>query len=240
MKYIIVIALLFSMYIPTKAIAGQLNPVAGQPQSCPVSSAETLVCSVVICNPIGLAIAKSRSECLTVNRKFAIYLATLGFWSKPPSCKSRDKNCNKTGKASKAQISTSECSQLSTSYEQESCRAAITGQVTKSFCNKLSGYRKTQCLAKIPPPPVPIDCGAKYRPSVHVDVLAQCMNNCSRNRNSCVVKHSEVDCSKITNKGSLFEKKCNLECSRWNLCSTDFTKGFNADFTNDFEKQFKQ
>lgn len=238
MKYIIVIALLFSMYIPKNAIATQINPVAGKPQSCPVSSAETLVCSVVICNPIGLAIAKSRSECLQVNRKFAIYLATLGFWSKPPKCKSRDQNCNKTGKASKAQISTSECNKLNTTYEQQSCQAAITGKVTKSFCNKLSGYRKTQCLAKLPKPKL-TDCGKIYNPSYGSKALTQCMNTCSIKPNSCVIKHTEINCNRYIRYPSSFQR-CNAECGKWNMCKGNFKQGFNADFTNDFEKQFKQ
>lgn len=247
MKYIIIIALLFSIQIPRTAIASQ-------PQGCPMSSAEKLVCSVVICNPIGLAIAKSRSECLQVNRKFAIYLATLGFWSKPPKCKSRDQNCNKTGRASKAEISANECNQLGTVFEQKSCIAAITDQVDEDFCNQLTGRSKRACQAKLPPPP-PVDCGKSYIIDKDKDTLGQCLDECNNNQddhnyqnyllnrlnqNSCVIKHSDIDCEKLAGVGSEEYNICKTECTRWGLCSTDFTKGFNADFTNDFEKQFKQ
>ena len=52
---------------------------------CPISSEEKLACGVVLCNPVGLAISESRSECLEINRKWALYLATLKPWDSPPS-----------------------------------------------------------------------------------------------------------------------------------------------------------
>lgn len=69
--------------------------------SCDISSDETLICEALMCNPIGLAINESRSECLKVNRRLAWYLATLGFWEDPPKCMSRDSSCNKTGRATR-------------------------------------------------------------------------------------------------------------------------------------------
>lgn len=69
--------------------------------SCPISDAETLMCEALMCNPIGLVIKESRSKCLKINRKVAIYKAKLGFFKKPPKCKKRDKNCNIIGNATK-------------------------------------------------------------------------------------------------------------------------------------------
>ncbi|CAN0490737.1 unnamed protein product, partial [Scytosiphon promiscuus] len=77
--------------------------------ACPMPSDEQLVCEVVLCNPIGLTISESRSECLAVNRRFAIYLATLGPFRDPPRCKMRDQQCRVTGRASNATIDASFC-----------------------------------------------------------------------------------------------------------------------------------
>ncbi len=71
-----------------------LSPISN---ACDIPSDEALVCEVVLCNPLGLAISESRSKCIQINRRFAVYLATLGFWSNPPTCKMRDKSCNQTG-----------------------------------------------------------------------------------------------------------------------------------------------
>ena len=101
-------------------------------QSCPMPSDEKLVCSVIMCVP-GLLISESRPKCLQINRRFAIYLATLGFWKKPPSCKMRDLNCNVIGKAKSASIDVSFCNGLSTSAEQNACKAAL-GQAEQGYC----------------------------------------------------------------------------------------------------------
>lgn len=137
--------MLISLYfLPSSAYASP-------PEGCPMSSAEELVCEVVLCNPIGLAIAESRSECLEVNRRFTIYLATLGFWSKPPKCKMRDKNCNKVGKASNAEIDPSYCDDLDNEDEKNSCKAAL-GIVTQEYCDTFSGDEKEACEAQLPKP----------------------------------------------------------------------------------------
>ncbi len=124
---------------------------ASGPEGCPMSSDEELVCAVVLCNPIGLAIAASRSECLEVNRRFAWYLATLGFWSKPPKCKMRDMNCNKVGKASNAEIDPGYCDELDKETEQNSCRASF-GIVTQEYCDTFSGDKKEACEELLPKP----------------------------------------------------------------------------------------
>jgi hypothetical protein len=64
---------------------------------CPMSSDEKLACGVVLCNPLGLVISESRSECLDINKKWAIYLATLGPFDSPVRCRSRDMSCTKRG-----------------------------------------------------------------------------------------------------------------------------------------------
>lgn len=95
------------------------------PETCPMESDEALVCEIVMCNPVGLAIAESRSECLQKNRKFAIYLAKLGFWDKPPKCKMRDKNCNEVGQASNASIDVEYCDELGSLEEKNICRSRL-------------------------------------------------------------------------------------------------------------------
>ena len=102
-------------------------------QACDIPSDEKLVCEVVLCNPVGLAISESRSECLAVNRRFAIYLATLGFWDSPPKCKFRDQSCNSIGRADDAPVDASFCNELDTEDEKNSCLAAI-GQAPAEYC----------------------------------------------------------------------------------------------------------
>lgn len=90
--------------------------------ACDVPSDEKLVCEVVLCNPIGLVISESRSKCMKVNRRFAIYLATLGFWDKPPKCKLRNAQCQKTGNAgSDATLAPSFCEELPDRESQLAC-----------------------------------------------------------------------------------------------------------------------
>lgn len=66
-------------------------------EGCPISSEEKLACGVALCNPVGLLTAESRSECLEINKKWALYLATLKPWDSPARCRSRDMNCAKRG-----------------------------------------------------------------------------------------------------------------------------------------------
>lgn len=112
-------------------------------EGCPMQSAETLVCSVVVCS-IGILIPESHSECVKVKTKFAIYLATLGFWSKPPSCKQRDENCEKTGKASNAEIDPEFCMGLGTDEKVQACLAAG-GFDALPMCSEYTGFKKTMC-----------------------------------------------------------------------------------------------
>lgn len=110
---------------------------------CPMSSEENLVCSVVLCNPIGLAINESRNDCLKVNRDFAIYLATLGFWDHPPKCKMRDMNCNKVGTAKKGVVAPSVCIDPNTGAMDLSCAKGV--NVNNASCDELSGAAQQSC-----------------------------------------------------------------------------------------------
>jgi len=139
MKALIILVILSLSFLPK-------NVTAQEVKECPMGSAETLVCEVVLCS-IGIAIPASRSKCIQVTRKFAIYLATLGFWSKPPSCKQRDQNCNVTGKT-KAKIDPVACDSLPTETERNSCKAA-SGDVKQEYCDTFSGVEKLACEAKM-------------------------------------------------------------------------------------------
>lgn len=117
---------------------------------CPVPSDEKLVCEVVLCNPLGIVISESRSECLQVNRRFAIYLATLGFWDKPPKCKLRDKNCNKVGNASSAEIDPQYCDELGSEAEQDACRMALGAPPSNpGYCEEFDGDQRDACEARM-------------------------------------------------------------------------------------------
>ena len=109
-------------------------------QSCPMPSDEKLVCAVVMCVP-GLLISESRPKCLAINKKFAVYLATLGFWKKPPNCKMRDLNCTIIGEAKTPNVDVSFCNALSLVTEQNSCKAAL-GQSEKSYCDTFTDNEK--------------------------------------------------------------------------------------------------
>ncbi len=116
---------------------------AGNPQGCPVPSDEELVCSVVMCD-FGAALGKWSPECTHVKVRFAVYLATLGFWDHPPKCKMRDEHCNKTGKATKAQLGPQNCVDAGTKDKQDACMAAI-GAAPKGYCDQFSGLDKKGC-----------------------------------------------------------------------------------------------
>jgi hypothetical protein len=143
MKKFTITALIFLSFsfLPAKANANQ------EIKECPMGSAETLVCEVVFCS-VGLFIDASRPKCIQVTREFAIYLASLGFWSSPPSCKTRDINCNVTGNASSAVIDPNICDGLSTESERNSCKAA-SGEVIQEFCDTFTGADQQSCEAKI-------------------------------------------------------------------------------------------
>jgi hypothetical protein len=115
-------------------------------QGCPMSNAETLVCSVVLCNPIGLVISESRRECLKVNRAFAVYLSTLGFWDKPPKCKLRDTRCNKVGNASNVSISPQYCDELETVAQQNACKLGL-GLYDPAYCSTIeASFERASCI----------------------------------------------------------------------------------------------
>lgn len=109
---------------------------AGQPGGCPMDSDEQLVCKVVLCNPMGLVSPDARNDCIQVNREFAIYLATLGFWDKPPKCKLRDMQCNKTGNAKRGQVTESPCTDPVTHITDPIC--ALGMQKNDAACDELS------------------------------------------------------------------------------------------------------
>lgn len=117
-------------------------------QECPMGSAETLVCEVVLCS-IGLFIEESQAKCIEVTTAFTWYLATLGFWDSPPSCKQRDENCNKTGTAKKASTTPEECAKISNVQKKNTCLAK-TGHVTEEYCNDLKdSSEKSTCLDSV-------------------------------------------------------------------------------------------
>lgn len=67
---------------------------------CDIPSDEELVCEVLMC-AIGIAIPESASKCAEVFREYAAYKATLGRFDSPPSCRSRNQNCERGDKISK-------------------------------------------------------------------------------------------------------------------------------------------
>lgn len=124
--------------------ASSFSVAAPIDNGCPISRAEKLVCSVVLCNPLGLAIAESRTECLKINRDYAIYLATLGFWKKPPRCQARDENCNRTGRASTAQMRPENCLDAGDRKKQNACMIALNA-TTEGYCDQFNLKEKVAC-----------------------------------------------------------------------------------------------
>lgn len=125
----------------------KIQNVQAEIQECPMHDDEILVCEAVLC-VIGIFIPESRSKCLQVNRKFAIYLATLGFWSDPPSCKKRDINCNVTGEAT-ADVDLNICDSLDNESDINACNAAL-GNANQEYCDTFTGEEKEECEANIP------------------------------------------------------------------------------------------
>ncbi|WP_226669093.1 hypothetical protein [Microbulbifer aggregans] len=117
-------------------IAGVL--LAGSALACNIKSDEKLVCEALICT-VGILIPESHSECVKVQTEFAIYLATLGFWEDPPTCKNRDMNCKSTGKASTA-VAPSTCDSLAgNSQDFVNCQLQVSKMSGQSFsCSQYS------------------------------------------------------------------------------------------------------
>jgi len=151
------------------AVLVSLPASAGSPSAssgCPMSNAEELIRANVVCD-IGLIAGEWSSECQQYKIDLAVYLATLGFWDKPPKCWQRDMSCNKTGKAKKSTVATSyctdeytgitneeclkgknindmDCDEKETLEEQETCQVQL-AQVNNA-CNELTGVAKEKCL----------------------------------------------------------------------------------------------
>lgn len=91
-------------------------------KECSVSRAEKLICANVMCD-FGRIMGEDSAECRQYKVDLAVYLATLGPFSKPPKCKLRDENCKKTGNAKKAEVDEKYCKGLNTTTEQDACLA---------------------------------------------------------------------------------------------------------------------
>jgi hypothetical protein len=135
-----VIALVILVLI--SSLTATFSHASSQGKSCSIPGDEALVCEVIMC-AVGINIPASAAQCVKVNLKFAKYLATLGFWSKPPSCKTKDKNCDDVG-SQDAPLNANVCDALGSVEEQESCKAA-TGEVTPEYCDTLSGSNQLAC-----------------------------------------------------------------------------------------------
>lgn len=105
------------------ALFGSASAFAGpELKECSVSKAEKLVCANVMCD-FGRIMGEDSKECRQYKVDLAVYLATLGPFSKPPKCKMRDENCKKTGNAKKAEVDEKYCKGLDTVTEQDACLA---------------------------------------------------------------------------------------------------------------------
>ena len=116
--------------------------------SCEMPSDEKNVCEFIMCNPVGLLIPESRSKCLSVNRTFAIYLATLGFLRDPPSCKTRDQQCNIVGTIEQGEtVDATFCeTNLEHQVHIDACLASI-GLATDEYCDSFTGTQRDLCFA---------------------------------------------------------------------------------------------
>lgn len=92
MKYVVKILALFFVLTATASAVQMPN----------LKSKEKLICEVVLCTPIGLAIPASRSKCTKVIFEWSKYVATLGFLEKPPKCPIFNAQGQKVGSATKA------------------------------------------------------------------------------------------------------------------------------------------
>tara|TARA_Y100000782_G_scaffold115267_1_gene156491 strand:- start:1229 stop:1531 length:303 start_codon:yes stop_codon:yes gene_type:complete len=62
-----------------------------------LSGNEKLACEYALCVPIGLLISESRDKCLRVERRWKLYVATLGPFKSPPKCPLINANGDKVG-----------------------------------------------------------------------------------------------------------------------------------------------
>lgn len=115
-------------------------------EGCPMPSDEKLVCAVVVCD-FGLLKGENSSECKAYKKQFAIYLASLGIWDKPPKCKNRDMACNKTGTAKKAESPPSVCTDPDTLITDPEC---VKGANINSFsCDDMTGEDQDKCYINL-------------------------------------------------------------------------------------------
>ncbi|MDP5209853.1 hypothetical protein [Microbulbifer sp. 2205BS26-8] len=118
--------------------------IVGSASACDIDSDEQLVCEALMCS-VGIFIPASHSECVKVQRDFAIYLATLGFWEDPPKCKNRDMNCQSTGNANtrSANLPAATCNNLNGS-NYINCQFQVSKYNGSAFnCGQ---YRNNQAL----------------------------------------------------------------------------------------------
>lgn len=154
--------------IPVTAIAADYDleaKKAAKNNGCPMKNDEELVCAVIMCD-FGALMGEYPSECHKVKLDFAVYLATLGFWDKPPKCFMRDSSCKKNGKASKKTQSPSMCDDPVTGKPDEAClkglnifnmdcdefenkkqrdQCYLSLAQANAECGKLSGGAKAKC-----------------------------------------------------------------------------------------------
>jgi hypothetical protein len=115
--------------------------------SCPMKNDEELVCAVIMCD-FGALMGEYPSECHKVKLDFAVYLATLGFWDKPPKCFMRDSECNKNGKASKKTQSSSLCENPATGKPDEACLKGL--NVYNMDCDEFEDKKqRDQCYLSL-------------------------------------------------------------------------------------------
>lgn len=164
MKKLLLFTFSLLLSVSTFATEQDLRKESAKTHECKISSPEKLVCAVTMCN-FGTLFGEWSSDCTMYTEQFAVYLATLGFWSKPPKCFGRDQNCNKTGKAQKAtppqgvcanlsgeektkcengvRIANSSCDELGDTSAQSNCYVELAKQ--NNSCSELTGIPKEKC-----------------------------------------------------------------------------------------------
>lgn len=93
-------------------------------KGCPLDKNEDLVCTAVLCTPLGFLDKDARPKCIRNQIELMKAKALLGLFKKLPSCKTRDENCQVTGKASN-------------------------NPATEAFCEGLTGEDRHGCLLGI-------------------------------------------------------------------------------------------
>lgn len=140
--------LFFLLLFSTSAFATDFEKEADnqvKAHSCPMKSDERLICANVMCD-FGLIMGEWSSECTQYKKDLAIYLATLGFWDKPPKCWGRDSGCKKDGKIKKNTVATSVCEDEKGNID-ANCLKGL--NVMNSDCDELSGKEKDQCYVDL-------------------------------------------------------------------------------------------